>query len=126
METCKISDFGLLREIPKDDSIYVSQQVGPVPVRWMAPESLSRREFSTASDVWSYGVLLWEMRYPTILPYPEIENNMEVAIKVTNGLRLTIPNDYPDVVQSTIEACWQKEPSKRLDFLHISNGFHMQ
>ena len=121
METCKISDFGLLREIPKDDSIYVSKQGGPVPVRWMAPESLSKREFSTASDVWSYGVLLWEMRYPTVIPYPEIKGNMEVATQVTDGLRLTIPYDYPDVVQRIIKASWHKEASKRPSFLLISN-----
>ena len=87
----------------------------------MAPESLSRREFSTASDVWSYGVLLWEMRYPTIIPYTEMKSNMEVATQVTDGFRLNIPSDYPDVVQRIIKACWQKDPSKRPSFLLISN-----
>lgn len=67
-EVCKVGDFGLLRELPKDEEIYVSVTKS-APIRWMAPESLERREFSTASDVWSYGVLLWEICQPTKLPY---------------------------------------------------------
>lgn len=68
-EVCKVGDFGLLRELPKDEEIYVSTSRAPAPIRWMAPESLERREFSTASDVWSYGILLWEMYQPSLLPY---------------------------------------------------------
>ena len=60
-ETCKITDFGLLREIPKDNTIYQATTELPWPIRWMAPESLDNREFSPATDVWSFGVLLWEM-----------------------------------------------------------------
>lgn len=80
-ETCKVSDFGLLRELPKDDSIYHMQTNVPCPVRWMPPESISDREFSPASDVWSFGVLQWEMFYPNKTPYEGL-GNMEVAMKV--------------------------------------------
>lgn len=68
-EVCKVGDFGLLRELPKDEEIYISATRGPAPIRWMAPESLKKREFSTASDVWSYGILLWEMYQPSKTPY---------------------------------------------------------
>lgn len=68
-EVCKVGDFGLLRELPKDQEIYISVAKTLAPIRWMAPESLEKREFSTASDVWSYAVLLWEMYQPTVLPY---------------------------------------------------------
>lgn len=68
-EVCKVGDFGLLRELPRDEQIYVSVSKSPAPIRWMAPESLERREFSTASDVWSYGVLQWEMFQPDKTPY---------------------------------------------------------
>ena len=81
-ETCKVADFGLLREIPKDDSIYQMHTNVPCPVRWMPPESISQRKFSTASDVWSFGVLQWEMFNPKKLPYGTF-GNMEVAMKVS-------------------------------------------
>jgi len=68
-EVCKVGDFGLLRELPKDEDIYISLGKSLAPIRWMAPESLERREFSIASDVWSFGVLMWEMCQPTKLPY---------------------------------------------------------
>ena len=80
-ETCKVADFGLLREIPKDDSIYQMHTNVPCPVRWMPPESISQRKFSTASDVWSFGVLQWEMFNPKKMPYGSA-GNMEVAMKV--------------------------------------------
>ena len=120
-EVCKISDFGLLREIPKDDSIYVSQQACPVPVRWMAPESLLRREFSTATDIWSYGILMWELRYPSERPYSSFKDNTQCAVQITSGFLLNIPSDYPENVQKIMRACWLKDPAKRPSFLLISN-----
>lgn len=80
-ETCKVADFGLLREIPRDDTIYHSQHNVPCPIRWMAPESISDRKFSAASDVWSFGVLVWEMFNPTKLPYEKYDN-LACATKV--------------------------------------------
>ena len=56
-ELCKVADFGLLRELPPDDSIYVATTNIPCPVRWMAPENIENRTFSTAYDVWSFGIL---------------------------------------------------------------------
>lgn len=81
-ETCKVSDFGLLRELPKDDSIYHMSTAVPCPVRWMSPESIEERNFSPASDVWSFGILQWEMFNPKCIPYPNF-GNMEVVMKVT-------------------------------------------
>ncbi len=80
-ETCKVSDFGLLRELPKDDSIYHMKTSVPCPIRWMPPESIADRIFSPASDVWSFGILLWEMFLPHKTPYEEL-GNIEVAMKV--------------------------------------------
>ena len=118
-ETCKVADFGLLREIPKDNTIYQATTEMPWPIRWMAPESLDDREFSPASDVWSFGVLLWEMYYPNQLPYAEF-NNVQVLSKVLSGHRLSIPPAYPASVASIMKACWQKKPEKRPSFLLIS------
>ena len=76
-----MADFGLLRELPKDDSFYHMQTNVPCPVRWMPPESITDRNFSTASDVWSFGILIWEMFNPTKTPYTSL-GNIEVATKV--------------------------------------------
>lgn len=119
-EVCKVSDFGLLREIPKDDSIYVSHQTTAFPVRWMAPESLSNRHFSPASDVWSFGILQWELLNPSEKPYKELQTSLQCAVQVTGGYRLAIPKAYPKTVQLIMEACWQQQPSKRPSFFLIS------
>ena len=80
-EICKVADFGLLRELPQDESIYQMHTNVPCPVRWMAPESISERQFSVGSDVWSYGILMWEMFHPDKTPYEGL-GNLEVATKV--------------------------------------------
>lgn len=74
-ETCKVSDFGLMKELPSNRTVYMSTTPVPLPVRWMAPEALSDRKFSEASDVWSYGVLQWEMFNPELLPYKKYDNS---------------------------------------------------
>ena len=77
-ETCKVGDFGLLRKLgkasstdPKAKEVYVAQSITPLPNRWMAPESLDcdLKQFSTASDVWSFAVLQWEMKNVDSIPY---------------------------------------------------------
>ena len=119
-ETCKVADFGLLRELPKDDSIYHAKTSIAWPIRWMAPESLTDREFSSASDVWSFGILLWEMLYPDVLPYYNLDN-VQCATKVCAGFRLTIPEEYPSTVKKIMKACWLKKLEKRPSFLLISS-----
>ena len=73
-EICKVADFGLLRELSEDDSIYVSSSSIPCPIRWIPPEAISKRSFSVASDVWSFGILQWEMMNPGKLPYANFGN----------------------------------------------------
>ena len=75
-EICKVGDFGLLRKLRKATSadlkeVYIAQSATPLPIRWMAPESLDCdvRQFSTASDVWSFAVLQWEMKNIDSIPY---------------------------------------------------------
>ena len=119
-EICKVGDFGLLRELPKDDTIYVAKTKVALPIRWMAPESLIRREFSLASDVWSFGVIMWEMYNPAIMPYEDMDN-VQVAIGVNQRLRLHIPEAYPATVKKIMKACWQHSPSKRPSFLLIAS-----
>ena len=74
-EICKVGDFGLLRQMKgakqNDVIYYASASDTPIPIRWMAPESLdvNKKHFSTASDVWSFGILQWEMMTPKGKPY---------------------------------------------------------
>ena len=118
-ELCKVADFGMMRELPLDDSIYKSSGTTPCPIRWMAPESLSKRQFSVSSDVWSYGVLQWEMFHPKKLPYHDL-GNLQVAMQINNGYRLPIPRGCPAVVARVMKACWHSEPQKRPSFLVIA------
>ena len=120
-ETCKVSDFGLLREVPKDNTIYVSTYQGPSPLRWMPPESINNRIFSPASDVWSYGILQWEMFNPEKeMPYHNL-NDVQMVIRVSEGYRMPIPRGCPGLAAKIMRACWQHEPSNRPSFLLISN-----
>ena len=117
---CKVSDFGLLREVPKDDRVYVSQGDGSSPLRWMAPESITDNIFSTASDVWSFGVLQWEMYFPDQTPYPDMTTR-QMVVKVTGGYRLATPRGSPPLIARIMRACWLQNPKDRPTFLRISN-----
>ena len=76
---CKVADFSLLRSIPCDLSVYMASHSIPCPIRWMPPESIIDRAFSAASDVWSFGVLVWEMFNPTKLPFEKYDNMAVVS-----------------------------------------------
>ena len=115
-EICKVGDFGLLRKIPKDATVYRAKSEFPFPLRWMAPESYQKKEFSPASDVWSFGIVMWEMYNPNKLPYDDM-NDLECAIHVSQGTTLTIPKPYPETVVKIMKACWQQDPSKRPSFM---------
>ena len=120
-ETCKVSDFGLLREVPKDNSVYISSYNGPSPLRWMPPESINHKIFSPASDVWSYGILQWEMFNPEKeMPYHTL-NDVQMVVKVAKGYRMPIPRGCPGLAAKIMRACWQYEPRNRPSFLLISN-----
>ena len=72
---CKVANVGLLRRIPQDGSGVYQNTVDMMwPIRWTAPETLSEGKFSVASDVWSYGILLWEMLQPSKIPYETMDN----------------------------------------------------
>ena len=79
-----------------------------------------KKEFSPASDVWSFGVIMWEMYNPSELPYKGMDN-MQVAVNVNQDLRLPIPEVYPPTVVKIMKACWQHSPSKRPRFLLIAS-----
>ncbi|KAG8551544.1 hypothetical protein GDO81_004155 [Engystomops pustulosus] len=94
MRIVKIGDFGLARDVYKSD-YYRKKGEGLLPVRWMAPESLIDGIFTTRSDVWSFGVLLWEMFSLGQQPYQGY-SNIEVLHYVRSGERMDSPDNCPD------------------------------
>ncbi|KAM4771019.1 proto-oncogene tyrosine-protein kinase ROS [Rhinophrynus dorsalis] len=115
--TVKIGDFGLARDVYKYD-YYRKKGEGLLPVRWMAPESLIDGIFSSSTDVWSFGVLLWEIFTLGQQPYQGY-SNLEVLHHVQSGQRMESPMNCPDDLWSLILKCWAKDPLKRPTFSYL-------
>ncbi|XP_047137660.1 ephrin type-A receptor 3-like isoform X1 [Hydra vulgaris] len=109
-KTCKIADFGMSLEIKVEDQL--EAKGSKIPVRWTSPEAIQFKKFTTASDVWSYGIVLWEIMSYGERPYWEW-SNLEVLNKVNSGYRLPPPMGCPRVVHDLMLNCWEKERSKR-------------
>ncbi|CAL1681233.1 unnamed protein product [Lasius platythorax] len=101
----KIGDFGLARDIYKDDYYRIEGKDGLLPVRWMAPESLMYRTFTSQSDVWAFGVLMWEITSLGEHPYAA-KNNSEVLQYVCEGGKLSKPFNCPSTLYQLMQHCW--------------------
>uniref|UniRef100_A0A7N5K6M5 Tyrosine-protein kinase n=1 Tax=Ailuropoda melanoleuca TaxID=9646 RepID=A0A7N5K6M5_AILME len=113
----KISDFGMSRE--EADGIYAaSGGLRQVPVKWTAPEALNYGRYSSESDVWSFGILLWETFSLGASPYPNL-SNQQTREFVEKGGRLPCPELCPDAVFRLMEQCWAYEPGQRPSFSAI-------
>ncbi|XP_014249043.1 proto-oncogene tyrosine-protein kinase ROS [Cimex lectularius] len=110
----KIGDFGLARDIYKND-YYRKEGEGLLPVRWMSPESLVDGVFTCQSDVWAFGVLLWEIMSLGQQPYPA-RNNLEVLYYVRNGGRLSQPTNSNVHMYDLMIKCWNFNPEERPTF----------
>ncbi|KAH7727132.1 CBR-VAB-1 protein [Aphelenchoides avenae] len=122
---CKISDFGLSRQLRLDD-VYGTEPIyntrgGKVPIRWTAPEALSQNTYTKASDVWSFGIVMWECTTFGERPYWEWENQVVIQ-QVTNGYRLPCPNllgDNAHPLYRLMQQCWQVERTIRPTFVQL-------
>ncbi|XP_065332952.1 focal adhesion kinase 1 isoform X2 [Cloeon dipterum] len=112
----KLADFGLSRWV--EDQSYYKASKGKLPIKWMAPESINFRRFTTASDVWMFGVCMWEILMLGVKPFQGVKNN-DVIGKIENGERLALPADCPPRLYSLMSQCWSYEPSKRPTFKEI-------
>uniref|UniRef100_A0A8C0UTY3 receptor protein-tyrosine kinase n=1 Tax=Cyanistes caeruleus TaxID=156563 RepID=A0A8C0UTY3_CYACU len=110
---CKVSDFGLSRVLEDDPEATYTTSGGKIPIRWTAPEAISYRKFTSASDVWSYGIVMWEVMSYGERPYWELSNH-EVC-----GFRLPAPLDCPSAIYQLMMQCWQQERSRRPKFTDI-------
>lgn len=115
---CKVSDFGLSRELEDNPDSEYQTQGGKIPIRWTAPEAIRYRKFSSSSDVWSYGIVLWEAMSFGERPYWDW-NNFEVMDRVEGGYRLPAPMKCPKIVHAIMMDCWDKDRFRRPNFEEI-------
>ncbi|KAM8971892.1 macrophage colony-stimulating factor 1 receptor [Pelodytes ibericus] len=121
----KICDFGLARDI-ENDSNYVVKGNARLPVKWMAPESIFDCIYTVQSDVWSYGILLWEIFSLGRSPYPGILVNRKFYKMVKDGYKMDCPDYAPLEIYRLMKACWDLEPTQRPTFNQISNIINKQ
>uniref|UniRef100_A0A8C4W9N2 Tyrosine-protein kinase n=1 Tax=Gopherus evgoodei TaxID=1825980 RepID=A0A8C4W9N2_9SAUR len=113
----KISDFGMSRE--EEDGIYASTGgMKQIPVKWTAPEALNYGRYSSESDVWSFGILLWEAFSLGAIPYSNLSNT-QTREAIEQGRRLDPPEQCPEDVYRLMQRCWEYDPRKRPSFSTI-------
>nr|XP_056710155.1 focal adhesion kinase 1 isoform X3 [Euleptes europaea] len=112
----KLGDFGLSRYM--EDSTYYKASKGKLPIKWMAPESINFRRFTSASDVWMFGVCMWEILMHGIKPFQGVKNN-DVIGRIENGERLPMPPNCPPTLYSLMTKCWAYDPSRRPRFTEL-------
>ncbi|KAK2106007.1 Ephrin type-A receptor 2 [Saguinus oedipus] len=115
---CKVSDFGLSRVLEDDPEATYTTSGGKIPIRWTAPEAISYRKFTSASDVWSFGIVMWEVMTYGERPYWELSNH-EVMKAINEGFRLPTPMDCPSAIYQLMMQCWQQERARRPKFADI-------
>ncbi|XP_058862195.1 high affinity nerve growth factor receptor isoform X2 [Acipenser ruthenus] len=115
----KIGDFGMSRDIYSTDYYRVGGRT-MLPIRWMPPESIMYRKFTTESDIWSFGVVLWEIFTCGKQPWYQLSNNEAIEC-ITQGRELERPRTCPQEIYFIMQGCWQREPQQRLTIKEIHN-----
>lgn len=110
--TAKVADFGLARPV---DFI---QAGGKFPIKWTAPEALKENKFTSKSDMWSFGILLWEIYSFGRVPYPRIPL-ADVSIHIERGYRMESPDGCPREVYNLMQNSWKYDPAERPTFAEV-------
>ncbi|XP_053961077.1 vascular endothelial growth factor receptor 1 isoform X2 [Anastrepha ludens] len=108
----KICDFGLARSMYKSEN-YKKQGEAPLPIKWLALESLSDHVFSTYTDVWSFGIVLWEFFSLAKVPYPGMDPNQSLYLKLKDGYRMEKPPFANNELYDIMLECWSTNPESR-------------
>lgn len=109
----KISDFGMSRQ--EDGGVYSSSGLKQIPIKWTAPEALNYGRYSSESDVWSFGILLWETFSLGVCPYPGM-TNQQAREQVERGYRMSAPQNCPEEIFTIMMKCWDYKPENRPKF----------
>ncbi|XP_012645702.1 tyrosine-protein kinase Fer isoform X4 [Microcebus murinus] len=109
----KISDFGMSRQ--EDGGVYSSSGLKQIPIKWTAPEALNYGRYSFESDVWSFGILLWETFSLGVCPYPGM-TNQQAREQVERGYRMSAPQHCPEDISKIMMKCWDYKPENRPKF----------
>nr|KAF6480029.1 fms related receptor tyrosine kinase 4 [Molossus molossus] len=117
-DVVKICDFGLARDIYKDPD-YVRKGSARLPLKWMAPESIFDKVYTTQSDVWSFGVLLWEIFSLGASPYPGVQINEEFCQRLKEGTRMRAPELATPAIWRIMMSCWSGDPKERPAFSEL-------
>ncbi|CAL1534363.1 unnamed protein product [Lymnaea stagnalis] len=115
--TVKISDFGLARSVHSMDYYHGSDK-DAIPIRWMPPEAILYNKFSSQSDVWSFGVLLWEIFSFALQPYYGMTHE-QVINYLRAGHILELTENVTSVVYDIMKSCWHKKPTSRPTFVSL-------
>ncbi|KFQ14003.1 hypothetical protein N330_11386, partial [Leptosomus discolor] len=116
MTVC-VADFGLSKKIYSGD-YYRQGRIAKMPVKWIAIESLADRVYTTKSDVWAFGVTMWEIATRGMTPYPGVQNH-EIYEYLFHGQRLKKPEDCLDELYEIMFACWRADPATRPTFSQL-------
>jgi len=120
--TCKISDFGMSIKENQESGHSIrnpEEENNRLPVKWLAPEIIRFKEFSIKSDVWAYGIFLYEIFTNGSEPYPGITTTDVRNLVGIKRYRMEIPTDWPTSIYAIIQSCWEEEPVKRPSFKEI-------
>ncbi|CDS37968.1 tyrosine protein kinase Abl [Echinococcus multilocularis] len=116
--TIKVADFGLARYMQLHEDTYTARNGAKFPIKWTAPEGLAYFRFSSKSDVWAFGVVLWELATYGLSPYPGVELHGVYQL-LEKGYRMQRPHGCPESVYSIMLRCWSWEAADRPTFLSI-------
>lgn len=127
-ETCKVADLGMRHSLENGIPPQMSHSADYIQEvtqatdqrRWMAPENLTKGLFSEASDIWSFGVVQWEMFQPMRVPYAAIDSD-QLPNHIIKGHTLEVPDISPEIVTKIMRACWHWNATKRPSFMYIAS-----